>query len=356
VLSKLLKVTDGPANTLVITSLVDGSHVNASDLQIEFAIPTSVAPGDVAAWNTAIGGIGWTDTELNNGRIQAFNQLIADKTSAAVNFAGLTASDLDSYGANPGSGYSNWYSSNDNLNGIGDNDYAAAFANTATGGAAVQSGLNSLHTSDNIINAGSGDDVIVLSTGSLSNDTIKWTDFNQGTNTIVNFDTTAAGNLGDDWLDFTSYGARWLGAASLDQDGKVVGSLWDTANDLHGAHASGGSSYNQALPTVVSTPTAIFWEDYTLHTGDKYITLTRAYEETDTAVQDNVQHRSTLYKIELWTVNGNEADAYRDIIATEVRDSAQLIGYVDLGKYIDNGLGSIAAASNDILSHIDFIL
>jgi hypothetical protein len=355
VLSKLLKVTDGPANTLVITSLVDGSHVNASDLQIEFAIPTTVATNDVAAWNTAIGGIGWDASALQLGRELAFNQLIENKATTATGFGGLAASDLDNYGVNAGGDYSSWYTSNNNTGAAaGNTDYAAAFANDGTSNLL---GTNSAHVSDNIINAGSGDDVIVLSTGSLSNDTIKWTDFNQGTNTIVNFDSTVGSGLGDDWLDFTSYGARWLGAATLDVDGHVAAATgWTTADDLHGAHATGGSTAATGLPSVILPTTPIFWEDYTVHAGDKYITLTRVYQNDDanSTVAGTKPHWNTVYKIELWTVNGNLADAYVDsgsLPTTEARDSSQLIGYVDLGKTIEDATGS-----DSILSHIDFIL
>ncbi|MDR3324273.1 MAG: hypothetical protein LBS89_08745, partial [Zoogloeaceae bacterium] len=350
VLSKLLKVTDGPANTLVITALSDGRHLDVNDLQIEFAIPTTVSTTDAAAWRAAIGAdAAWADADLLAGRVEAFNQLLISKGSNLIALPG-TVSDLDNYGVNAGGNYTSWYTSNNQTVLAGHGDYKAAFANTG----ADLAGTNSDHVSDNIINAGSGDDVIVLSTGELSNDTIKWTDFNQGTNTIVNFETDGT-TLGDDWLDFTSYGAKWLAAATLDATGKVNSTNgWDVATDLRGAH-NGSSSYNQALPGWLDKTTNIAYPElYQVNTGDKYITLTRAYEEVDanSTVAGTEPHRSTLYKIELWTVNGNEADAYRDIVSTEVRDSAQLIGYVDLGKVID----AASFSTDDVLSHIDYIL
>lgn len=52
----------------------------------------------------------------------------------------------------------------------------------------------------NSVNGGSGDDVIALSSDATGTvDTVVWTGYNQGDDTIVNFDTTI------DKLDFTSY-------------------------------------------------------------------------------------------------------------------------------------------------------
>jgi hypothetical protein len=470
VLSKLLKATDGPANTLVVTSLSDGRHVNASDLQVEFAIPTTADAGDVNAWRAAIGASDtWDANALQQGRLAAFNQLI-DKASGYATSITAAASAFDTAGPNPGTGYSAWYTSNTTTNG---GDYRAAFAND---GSTAIAGNNSTAVSDNTIDAGAGTDVIVLSTGGQSNDTIKWTGFGNGVDTIVNFDTSTAAAtltaakysltvtqttavdgvtesgdfvvtlpglgapftlsytvptwttdiqaatsittdlqaalnaqfgvgvwtvdntggtsatitvtqvtpayvpgigdaslsetfnvdgdygytlitsiqassnfLGDDWLDFTSYGAKWLGAATLDTDGTgFVLNDWSVANDRVGAHTNVLSAASQNLSgVVVVNTTPLLKGDGHLHTGDQYITLTRP---AATSTTDLNSHSTTQYKIELWTVNGDVADAYLKT-TTDARDTAVLIGYVDVGQAIDG-----AASTQGVLAHIDYIV
>ncbi|WP_143833136.1 beta strand repeat-containing protein [Oceanospirillum multiglobuliferum] len=60
--------------------------------------------------------------------------------------------------------------------------------------------------SDNVINLGSGQDVLTLGTGALSNDTVQITGYDNGVNTIVNFTAGAvADNNGADLLDFNAY-------------------------------------------------------------------------------------------------------------------------------------------------------
>jgi hypothetical protein len=124
---------------------------------------------------------------------------------------------------------------------------------------------------------------------------------------------TIAG-LGDDTLDFSAYGAKWLGAAMLNPQGQVTGNSWST-----------DGSAGMALPA-----------SGVLAAGDKYITLTRANDAT------------TLYKIDLWTVVGdgaNPADAY----AATSNDSVQLIGYVDLGKVLEG----ITSTNDEVLDQIN---
>ena len=79
--------------------------------------------------------------------------------------------------------------------------------NTATGN-------DSTAHSDNVINGGSGNDVLVLGTGAQSNDTVKF-DGNFGHDTIVNFDGNAS-SAGHDLLDFSAYfaGAFTVGSAA----------------------------------------------------------------------------------------------------------------------------------------------
>ncbi|MFK7160087.1 DUF4214 domain-containing protein [Marinospirillum sp. MEB164] len=70
-------------------------------------------------------------------------------------------------------------------------------------GAGGSFGANSNANTDNVINAGAGNDVIILSTSTNAEEVIQITGTNNGYNTIVNFqDGNAAGA---DQLDFTAY-------------------------------------------------------------------------------------------------------------------------------------------------------
>jgi hypothetical protein len=509
VLSKLLVAKDGPANTLVVEALSDGHHVDVHDLQIEFAIPTVAT--DVDSWGKAIGAIGWDAADLAAARNTAFNELLGHGT-AANTVDGSSVSDLNNYGPNAGAGYTDWHTSNKSTD-VG--DYDAAFATTNSGGIAKRSGVNSLHISDNVVlvdGSSSDHDVVVLSTGQHSNDTIKWEGFDNGTITVANFDGTellggtigstvytlnfgaipsvntppgvgtdpvdswpeASGSgkkitvtipgitsadgvgvlvgataadtavalkneidkiiadapagsplkdlavavnplndkiltitgpagfsysggpiqirdgdgpaqnptnitgltstsltalqeastyvpassllLGQDALDFTAYGARWLGAATLDNKGYVDASTgWDVVNDYLGAKFEDiSSTANTGLGHVLTDPNALYvWGDLQLKANDKYITLTRVHSEGAKASTSNPDW-NTVYKIELWTVVGTHADAYRETLVNgDTKDTAQTIGYVDLGKEID---GTATNDVNSVLDNIDYIV
>ena len=70
--------------------------------------------------------------------------------------------------------------------------------------AGANNGSISLAESDNTIDLGAGNDVAVLGTGANSNDTIVFTGYNLGKNTIVNF-VDDANSTGRDLLDFNAY-------------------------------------------------------------------------------------------------------------------------------------------------------
>lgn len=102
--------------------------------------------------------------------------------------------------------------------------YATEFAQDGTN----VTGADSTAESDNVINAGTGTDEIVLGTGANSNDTLEVSASDAGNInvSIVNFtDGVAGGNAGADLLDFTSY----LGgaAANTGNVGSASGTLAD---------------------------------------------------------------------------------------------------------------------------------
>lgn len=145
VLKELLLAKDGNGNALIVDSKIDG-EMTVDDLDISFS-------GEDA-----------------DGKAYIFDSSL------------LTDND-------------------DSTDGIYDTEFAQDTDTNVTG-------ADSTAESDNVINAGTGTDEIVLGTGEFSNDTVKFTDFNNGVDTIVNFTDGAldgSGNAGADILDFTSY-------------------------------------------------------------------------------------------------------------------------------------------------------
>lgn len=158
-LSKLLVAEDGPANTLVITSLIDGVAVTPASLGFTLAAATSLTNGELAQLDAWYGlATGTTD--------------LASQVAAATAFAGGTTYIKD---------------------------MAADDAN------ADIVGTISTHTADNTITGGLGNDVLVLGTGVNSNDTLVYAAGQFGNDKIVNFTTNAVAAAGADKLDFTAW-------------------------------------------------------------------------------------------------------------------------------------------------------
>ncbi|MET1115330.1 MAG: hypothetical protein ABWY08_10275, partial [Comamonas sp.] len=134
VLSKLLLAEDGPANTLVVTALIDGSRVTADALGISLVAPEALTAAEITQLNT------W--------------YAVSD-TSVASNAAAATA-----------------------FNDAASTTYLTQMEHS--------SGF-SMYLSDNTITGGLGNDVLVLGSGLTSNDTLVYTGFGNGTDSIVNF-------------------------------------------------------------------------------------------------------------------------------------------------------------------------
>ena len=170
VLSKLLIAEDGPGRSLVVRSLVDGLDVAPADLVISFG-----TTGPLSAAQSA-------------------------QTTPVTLFAVAAA--------------------------VGDGYLTTNFAQSA---GANLNGSNSTSPGDHIINGGTGNDVIVLSTTNdgasalgSSNDTVVFsTGF--GNDTVVNFGAGApTTNFGADVLNFTALGGTVGGNATLFGQGTVV--------------------------------------------------------------------------------------------------------------------------------------
>ena len=149
VLSKLLEAKDGPGNTLVVTSLIDGVRANVADLAVTLVPPTvaNITPGDALVLANFYSMPGLTPA----GAVAA---ITAQTTLFNTNAAGMYNQGFALQGLNAGSEFD---------------------------------GSNSVHTSDNTITGGVGNDVLVLGTGAESNDKVKYVGFGNGTDTIVNF-------------------------------------------------------------------------------------------------------------------------------------------------------------------------
>ena len=186
VLSKLILVTDGPANSLVVTSLIDGAHTTAM-LGVTVTLPVSITAADLSGAAVAYSlGAGATEAALIG--------------AGGINTLAKAAFDLKG-------------------------DYVTQFAESGVlGGNVTLIGAKSLTSSDNTITPGSGNDVIVLGTSvgtdllTSSNEVLKFApDF--GNDTIVNF---AASGLGIDQLDFSALNGRAANFNSLSADKSIV--------------------------------------------------------------------------------------------------------------------------------------
>ena len=149
VLSKLLVATDGPANTLVVASRIDGTKV-VTDLSVSLVAPlaSALTAGELSQLSGWYSTPGLTDTAakaLIDAQVAIFNG---------------------------------------NTGGV----YNKGFALEGLVPSTAITGDSSIHTSDNHITGGLGNDVLVLGTGAYSNDTVVYKGFGNGTDSIVNFD------------------------------------------------------------------------------------------------------------------------------------------------------------------------
>ncbi|GHU37640.1 hypothetical protein AGMMS50256_35850 [Betaproteobacteria bacterium] len=186
VLSKLLIAEDSVGSILTVRALSDGAHV-VGDLEVSFVAPTAaeLTLGDVASFKQA-----YITYAVAHGTPRA-------TAEAAVNFTDTAG--LASFIATQLAGADGNQVRADYLSVLaGYNDAGIVYTDSKE-----ITGTDSMHhTSDNLIDAGESStwvqsahdgDVIVLSTGECSNDTIKWSGvvdgkaIDNGLNTVVNF-------------------------------------------------------------------------------------------------------------------------------------------------------------------------
>lgn len=190
-LNKLLVAEDGPANTLVITSLIDGEPVDVTDLTVALSNATLTGP-ELA---TAAGWYGVADgavQALINGAVTNFNDPLATT-------------------------------------------YVQQLGNTDGTIATNLTGSTSDHVADHTITGGLGNDVLVLGTGAFSNETLVYQAGQFGNDKIVNFTTAVVDADSADLLDFTAWLNNTVTVApglATRIDTEVVGAGAIGANDV----------------------------------------------------------------------------------------------------------------------------
>lgn len=192
VLSKLLRAIDGPGRTLIVESRIDGEMDNTvsniDNLFVTFSSATQTAA------QAAIAG------------------LVQFTTAAPA-----TSALLDAYNPTGQALFGEW-------------------------GGDTTNGADGFAVSDNIITGGLGDDVIVLGTGAFDNDTVVYEGFANGTDTIVNFNTSltqvttspAVPSVNVNEAFTVTFGnlAPGAGLASVTFDGSTVNLSNGTTTDL----------------------------------------------------------------------------------------------------------------------------
>jgi hypothetical protein len=232
VLNKLLLATDGPANSLVVTSLIDGAQVTGN-LAVSVTTPTGVTSAELA------------------GAIAAGLVAAGSTDAALITAMGVAKAAFDTKG-----------------------DYVTQFAESGSGTIAstsnvVLAGANSLTSSDNTITPGTGNDVIVLSTTaqidalSSSNETVVYAGL-FGNDTIVNF---AATGLGIDKLNFSGLNGSAANFGSLSADKSIVvgaatavGATALTAAQIAALFTDSATAINHVYVAVDSNNIGSIWQ------------------------------------------------------------------------------------------------
>ena len=306
VLSKVLSAEDGPANTLIIKSLIDGTFTNTDLAMTVSAVDvTTLAAGEqstvLAAYKTFAG---------NSAAV------IADAQTAQA--AAVIAK-----------------------NGVNGMDAAPVLA---------ANGAVNTAESDNTIALGAGDDVLVLGTGADSNEKLVFAGYNQGKDSIINFSETGANA---DKIDFTSYlNGKASASGSVDSQVRILTSLNGDANvDANSVTMLNGTfntttakfadlSAAKLLAAVNSTNTGAL--DFagisaiTLDALNTYVgsgagtTLVGGVGKAVVMVQNNLNEGE--YAVFELTFNGLAANTSKDFSA------AELIGVVDFGNTLTPAL------------------
>lgn len=297
VLSKLLLAEDGPMNTLLITSKVDGEF---ADTDIRLDVSSKVV----------------TTADVSDAALTAFQKFVQDSTAdkqAVVDY--IT-------GSNAG------FNSVSNLNGKTDPVISA------------QVGTNSSSQTDNTIELGAGNDVVVLSSSANSSETLVFKGYDLGKDTVVNFSDFTAAVDTIDKLDFTSY------LTGKKSDSGSVNSQEAIAVTLNGGTVAAANSVT-VLNGVVFTSTDTFAGLNAakllsaLNTTTSYANITDATLDAQHAQTANQLVGGIGKAVVMIQNNFNEGEyavfelTFNGAHATETDfTAAQLIGVVDFGDTV----------------------
>lgn len=310
VLSKLLVATDGPADTLVIKALVDGQFA-ATDLAINLVAPTL---GEIGAWasseQTAVGNAVNDLANVSTGVISPANTLVA--LAAAVT-AQTTAGALN------------------NVN----------LANTDGTVGTIIVGAASSSVSDNVVDLGAGDDVVVLGTDGTSNDTLVFSG-SFGNDTVFNFDEAGADV---DTLNFNAYlGGKTTASGSVASQVAVANTVAITAaatsnvlvsDEIVAFTFTGGTATKTWANLDSAAMLAAVKDTGTVAHGTVLGVLGGDFDATAKAATDVAAAKSIIL-----VENNNNAGEYKvfeltsdGAVAADFA-SATLVGTIDLGASI----------------------
>jgi len=309
VLNKLLIAEDGPGNTLVLRSLIDGVFA-ASDLQI------AVRPLSLDSYN-ALG-----DAQKGEA-LAAYRAMLGDSSAGA----GLSAAALATLLADDTTGVStlmaNWYNTN----------RLPVLAQQA--GADI-TGAISIAENANRIAPGAGNDVIVLSTDASSIERIDYSGADIGNDVIVNFH--------NDTLNFDAYLSNVSQAT-----GARIATNWADQGNIAGAFAA-----NRIVVTNFATldaANAATTLTYAALTGEQVLTELRTAGGFTVAALDAAVGTGVARKAVLMIQNSANAGAYQIFEVTfgngaasdpEDFTSVSRLGEIDFGSALIVTTGTVS--------------
>ncbi|MCK0163730.1 DUF4214 domain-containing protein [Marinobacter sp. S6332] len=275
-LAKLLTYEDTRNEGLVIESLVDRVlAADGSDFNISFLAPRmtdgtneELVSDDYDAQSTV------SNTELQDAWETYVNSTWGDGSNSI----------------NPGNPFNGLNAEGDVLNTIdGIVGGLNGDAYLTDGAHQDNAGFNSGALTQNVVNAGAGDDVIVLSSNTVGGfDTVVF-EGNFGHDTIVNFNTDTLGGTSRDVLDFTSYldaAANGRGTSANAEDKVVDKSVqYDFIGNV--GTAVGGAGNFGYHNTIAIQDLSALWADIGTNKPGNFYGLTQ--DQVKAALEENNQ-------------------------------------------------------------------
>jgi len=316
VMSKLLVAEDGPMNTLVIKSLIDGEFT-ATDLKIDIEQPLAVNDPVAAAVVTAY-------QKFTHDSGADAGDVITANLASAVTLNAVDGIDVPKLAQ---------FQFLDNNNNLITADYT---------------GQDAIGMTDNTIELGLGDDVVVLSSNVFedvtpeayfaSSETLVFKGYGLGKDTVVNFvdSTGPAGAI--DKLDFTSYLTGKVSSSGSVVSQTTIPVTLNADGEVNANEVTVLLGTFDATDTFAGLTAAKFLS--AINTATAYAGITDATLQADNSVAandlvggigkgvvlvENNLNRGEYAVFEL-TFNGAAAAAETDFTA------AQLIGVVDFGN------------------------